>query len=308
MTEGWNPIFVACSLDPHTVQYNSTQAAAMVFLWLQCQGSRSSVCMDSVGTGCSWAAERSWHAPLSHGLRRLRPRRRQGWWWMGCRPCLSSSFDRAAVICYRATVASINFWHMHTCTLTTTDLPLLHIQSHSFWLQGKGTRQSKAQYLNVFTLCALFKPNVQLDFFSSKSSLFSLFFCGGKTVVKMHSHCKVRLSQITAFQSTSWLNHRVKDLKHLSTARCHFYNQGYRIHSRESVIVCLLLLGSCWLFPLSILLFFLQVVGHLQAPRLKKWSQLGKKLKFPKLSLSAASKYEGISTPTLKFAFSLYRE
>lgn len=86
-------------------------------------------------SGCSWAAERSWHAPSSHGLRRLRLRRRQAWWWMGCRPCLLSSFDRAAVICYRATVASINLWHMHTCTLATTDLPLHCIKSHSFRLE-----------------------------------------------------------------------------------------------------------------------------------------------------------------------------
>lgn len=86
-------------------------------------------------SGCSWAAERSWHAPSSHNLRRLRLRRRQAWWWMGCRPCLPSSFDRAAVICYRATVASINLWHMHTCTLTITDLPLLCIRSHSFRLE-----------------------------------------------------------------------------------------------------------------------------------------------------------------------------
>lgn len=86
-------------------------------------------------SGCSWAAERSWHAPSSHGLRRLRLRSRQAWWWIGCRPCLPSSFDRAAVICYRATVASINLWHMHTCTLTTTDLPLLCIKSHSFRLE-----------------------------------------------------------------------------------------------------------------------------------------------------------------------------
>lgn len=107
--------------------------------------------MDSAESGCSWAAERSWHAPLSLGLRRLRLRRRQGQWWMGCRPCLLSSFDRAAVICYRATVASINFWHMHTCILSTVDLPLLHIPSQSFWLQGKRKRQSGAKYFNAFT-------------------------------------------------------------------------------------------------------------------------------------------------------------
>lgn len=124
------------------------------------------LCMHSAGTGCSWAAERSWHAPLSHGLRRLRLRRRQGWWWMGCRPRLPSPFDRAAVICYRATVASINFWHMHTCTLTTTDLPRLRIHSDS---EARDTRRSEAKYLNVFTVGDLFTP-CTTRFFSLKQN------------------------------------------------------------------------------------------------------------------------------------------
>ncbi len=163
------------------MHYISRQAAMLVLLWLQRQAVKAPhpLCMDSAGTGCSWAAERSWHAPLSHGLRRLRLRRRQGWWWMGCRPCLPSSFDRAAVICYRATIASINFWHMHTCTLTTTDLPLLHIQSHSFWLRGEGTRQSEAKYLNVFTVGALFRlllvTSAEPDRFFSQTKLFHCF-------------------------------------------------------------------------------------------------------------------------------------
>lgn len=116
----------------------------LVLLWLNCQAVKAPdlVCQNSAGSGFSWAAERSWHAPLSLGLRRLRLRRRQGWWWMGCRPCLPASFDKAAVICYKATVASINFWHMHTCTLSTTDLPLLS-PSHLFWVQGKWKRQSE---------------------------------------------------------------------------------------------------------------------------------------------------------------------
>ena len=150
----------------------------LVLLWLQCQTVKAPdpLCMDSAGTGCSWAAERSWHAPLSHGLRRLRLRRRQGWWWMGCRPCLPSSFDGAAVICYRATVASINFWHMHTCTLTTTDLPLLRAQSHSF-SAGEGTRWSEAKYLNVFTVGSLYTPLVtNADFFLSQTKPFYCLF------------------------------------------------------------------------------------------------------------------------------------
>lgn len=154
----------------------------LVLQWLQYQAVEAPdpLCMVSAGTGCSWAAERSWHAPLSHGLRRLRLKRRQGWWWMGCRPCLPSSFDSAAVICYRATVASINFWHMHTCTLTTTDLPLLRIQSHSFWLQGKRTRQSEAKYLNVFAVGALFMlmlvMSAEPDFKSSLNRNCSIVF------------------------------------------------------------------------------------------------------------------------------------
>lgn len=132
--------------------------ALSVWLWLRCQAVKAPdpLCMDSAGTLCIWAAERSWHAPLSHGLRRLRLRRRQGWWWIGCRPRLPSSSDSAAVICYRATVASINFWHMHTCTLTTTDLPLLLFKPHSFSQRGEETRQSGAKYLDWFKVRGLF--------------------------------------------------------------------------------------------------------------------------------------------------------
>lgn len=160
----------------------SRQAVVLVFLWLQCQAVKAPdpLCMDSAGTGCSWAAERSWHAPLSHGLRRLRLRRRQGWWWMGCRPCLPSSFDRAAVICYRATVASINFWHMHTCTLTTTDLPLLRIQFHPFCTPRRGNKTERSKIFEcIYSRCS-FQADIshkhRTIFFSQEKNIL-LFFC-----------------------------------------------------------------------------------------------------------------------------------
>ncbi len=53
----------------------------------------------SAGIGCSWAAEGSWHAPLSHDLARLRldiDRARDGW---PADLASLSPWHRAAVIC-----------------------------------------------------------------------------------------------------------------------------------------------------------------------------------------------------------------
>lgn len=90
-----------------------------------------SLCVDSAGIGCSWAAEGSWHAPLSHGLGRLRLHIDRAQWWMCCRHCLLSSSDRTAVICYSG--ASINFLthaQLHSPSLTPHWL-LCILQLHS---------------------------------------------------------------------------------------------------------------------------------------------------------------------------------
>lgn len=184
---------------------------------------------DSAGTGCSWAAERSWHAPLSHGLRRLRLRRRQGRWWMGCRPCLPSSFDRAAVICYRAAVASINFWHMHTCTFTTTDLPLLSFSPlHS---DSKSREQREA------------KRSTYPDSRTSVEPITGEFLRSELVLLSQRSHTSTLTAVgVLLFDLfwTSWSNHRVEDSTHLRTARDILQHPG----SADPAVVFFILLSK----------------------------------------------------------------
>lgn len=108
-----------------------------------------------------------------------------------------SPFDRAAVICYRATVASINFWHMHTCTLTTTDLPLLRVQSNSFPTPRRSERDGAR--LNIW-ICLPWDPLFRagksqtwnqiylfICIFFPSNKIVPLFLSG---VLRVHFRCK----------------------------------------------------------------------------------------------------------------------
>lgn len=92
-----------------------------------------------------WIYPGRWHAPSSLGLRRPRPRRRRGRWWTGPRAS-PLVFDRAAVICFWASVASIDLWHEHTGTRWPSTPPRCRFPDH------EATGWSQAKYLYVFTV------------------------------------------------------------------------------------------------------------------------------------------------------------
>lgn len=82
------------------------------------------------------------------GWSRARLKRRQWRWGTGCRSRLLSPFDRAAVICYRATAASINFWHIRHGALAAA--LTFHLRAFNFTHSDYGLRESDGDTWNIW--------------------------------------------------------------------------------------------------------------------------------------------------------------